>query len=391
MVPSVVIAGAGIGGLACALAFARRGASACVLERAEAFGAVGAGVQLGPNAVRVLRGLGVGEDILRPWWPEAASVRDGRTGRVRLRVPLGDAGERRWGAPYLAAHRADLHEALRAACAAAGVTVRAGAAVTGYEQGALLTEDGPVAGELIVGADGARSVIRARMGAPAPRYTGDAAWRALVRADGLPEGFVGGALPAEAVSWTGPGRHLVTYAVRGGSLVNVVAVTARAWTEEGWSVPGDPSELRAAFAGWHPAVTTLLGAAEAVSLWGLFARPPLPSWSDGAVTLLGDAAHPMLPYLAQGASMALEDAWVLAERVTRLGVAPGLRAYEAARRPRTARLVRQSQENRAMFHGGAGLTGALGAAKMRAARLVPQAALARLDAIYGADVTASAT
>ena len=391
MTRTALISGAGVGGLTAALALARRGWSVRVLERAEAFGEVGAGIQQSPNAMRVHQALGTAGALRAvSFAPEAATIRDGRTGRALVRVPLGAPAEARYGAPYLHCHRADLHGVLAAACEAAGVTVETGAVVTGYEPGALLTADGARGADLIVGADGARSVIRAQMGAPAPHYTGDAAWRALVPREALPHGFLGGTLPTETVSWTGPGRHVVTYAVREGTLVNLVAVTERGWTEEGWSVAGQPEELRAAFASFAAPVRTLLEAAEAVSLWGLFARPPLPRWSDAAVTLLGDAAHPMLPYLAQGASMALEDAWVLAERVARLGVPAGLRAYEAARRPRTARLVRQSQENRAMFHGGPGLSSALGTAKMRAARLVPQAALARLDGIYGADVTASA-
>ena len=379
-----IVCGAGIGGLAAALALARGGAQVRVYERAGSLGEVGAGVQIGPNAVRALGYLGIDAQTLCPWRPAAASIRDGRTGRARLRVPLGETAASRWGAPYLTVHRADLHAALSAAAAAAGAEVTLGASAERYREGDLvLTGGGAVTAELIVGSDGARSVVARDLGAPPPRFTGTAAWRALIPAASLPEGFLGDALPNETVSWTGRGRHLVTYAVRGGALVNLVAVIEHmGWTEESWTTAGDPAAMRTAFSGWYPPLDELLARVEETYLWGLFDRQPLARWTDGRAVVLGDAAHPMLPFLAQGASMALEDAVVLARAIAAYGVPRGLSAFEAVRRPRTARLQRQSAENRTLFHGGG-----LGPAKLRAASLMPAAALARLDRIYATDVT----
>ena len=379
-----IVCGAGIGGLAAALALARGGARVRVFERAAFLGEAGAGVQIGPNAVRALAYLGIDAETLRPWRPAAASIRDGRTGRARLRVPLGEKAAARWGAPYLTVHRADLHTALWTAARAAGAELIVGTGAERYDEGHLLLPGrDAVTADLIVGADGARSVVARDLGAPPPRFTGTAAWRALIPAERLPEGFLGDALPKETVSWTGRGRHLVTYAVRGGALVNLVAVIERTgWTGESWTTEGDPEALRGAFVGWHPPLGELLACVEKTYLWGLFDRQPLARWTDGRAVLLGDAAHPMLPFLAQGASMALEDAVVLARAVGSYGVPRGLSAYVKARCPRTARLQRQSAENRTLFHGGG-----LGPAKLRAAGLMPAAALARLDRIYAADVT----
>ena len=168
-------------------------------------------------------------------------------------------------------------------------------------------------GDMVVGADGIRSDLRGVVSpAEAPRFTGQVAWRGLVPAEALPEGTVA---PTVTV-WTGPGRHVVTYRVRGGRLVNFIAVLERAeWAAEGWSVPGDPDELRAAFAGWAKPVTGLLTAVGDCFLWGLFDRPEQVRWTRERIALIGDAAHPMLPFLAQGAAMALEDGAVLLRHV----------------------------------------------------------------------------
>jgi salicylate hydroxylase len=382
-----VVVGAGIGGLAAALALSQRGVEVTVLERSPVFGEVGAGLQLSPNAGHVLRALGVLEAARdAAFAPEAASIRDGRSGAVRMRQPLGTLAEARWGAPYLNLHRADLHGFLLSAAKKAGVVVQGGVRVLSYERhggaAVIVAELGRTRrADLLVAADGVRSAVRARMlGAEEPRYTGFAAWRAVVPAAALPS-----PLPPEAVSWIGRDRHLVTYYLRGNTLLNLVAVTRRAaWTEEGWSVPGDPDELRTAFGGWHPSVSSALSAVREAYLWGLFDRPSAPKWTDGPACLLGDAGHPMLPFMAQGAAMAIEDAWVLAAEVARGGpVAAALARYEARRRPRTTAVQAQAGANASLFHGRG-----LAPLKLAAARALPGLARARMDAVYGVDVTA---
>ncbi|HRO12361.1 FAD-dependent monooxygenase, partial [Amaricoccus sp.] len=242
--------------------------------------------------------------------------------------------------------------------------------------------------EIVVAADGVRSGLRVAAGlAAAPaRFTGHVAWRGLVPTAGLP---AEAAAPVTRVSM-GPGRHLVSYPLRGGSLVNIVAVEERrAWAEEGWTTPADPAELRRAFAGWGGTAGALLAAVEDCFLWGLFAHPPLPRWTAGRLALLGDACHPMLPFLAQGATMALEDAWVLAEALDAAAdPGAGLAAYAAARLPRATRVQRASARNGRIFHLGPGFGPPAHAALAAASALAPGWLAGRFDWLYGVDVTA---
>lgn len=398
-----LIAGGGIAGMAAALALARAGWEVELFEQAPALGEVGAGLQLGPNATRVLRWLGVLDAVApRAVRPEAAELRDGESGRLLFRLPLGAAAEARWGAPYLVAHRADLHSALRGAVQAAGARVVLGRRVTGYAarpEGAALhfEADAARSGALVIGADGIRSALREQLNGPeVPVFSGRVAWRGLVPAAALPSG----AAPVVTV-WAGPGRHVVTYPVRRGELVNFVAVEERAeWTAEGWSVPGEPARLRAAFAGWSEPVTTLLGAVRETFVWGLFQREAQIRWVNGCVALIGDAAHPMLPFLAQGAAMALEDVAVLAGQVAQAREAPeetrpgalaaSLLGYERLRWPRVRRVVERSEENGRLFHRRAGplATAALSlGGRLSAAQ--PGLAARAFDWLYGYDAVAA--
>jgi salicylate hydroxylase len=266
-------------------------------------------------------------------------------------MPLGAAAEARYGAPYVQIHRADLLEAVREAAAAAGAEIRLEAEVerAGDTRGgaALYTSAGAVEADMVVAADGVRSVLRREMTRARPRFAGHVAHRGLVEADRLPE-----ALRAlRGTVWMGPRRHLVTYPLRGRRLVNFVAVVEEdEWTAEGWREPGDPEALRAEFADWHGEVRSLLGAVTETFRWGLFGHPELPRWSQGRVVLLGDAAHPTLPFLAQGAGMALEDAVVLARALERHAPEEALAAYEAARKPRATRLQKAAARNGWRFH-----------------------------------------
>ena len=380
----ITVLGGGIAGLTAAIALSRRGARVTVLEQAEAIHEVGAGLQISPNGAAVLRALGLGDDLARIGLRgEAVSLRDYAAGREVLRLDLTRAA-----GPYYFVHRADLVEMLADAARAAGVKLRflqqiesvrvsAGGASLTTAQGAVINA------KLLVGADGLHSVVRGALnGVERPFFTGQVAWRALVPA--------GGGVAPEARVHMGPGRHLVCYPLRGGQLINLVAVQERAsWAEEGWHHRDDPANLRAAFADFGPEVQALLRQVEEVYLWGLFRHPVAPVWHRGAAAILGDAAHPTLPFLAQGANMALEDAWVLAAALAgHRETEEALAAYQAARRDRCARVVEAASRNARNYHlSFPPLRAAAHAALRLGGRLAPERMLGRFDWLYGHDVT----
>ncbi|OYX29531.1 MAG: hypothetical protein B7Y99_13020 [Caulobacterales bacterium 32-69-10] len=381
----IVLAGAGIGGLTAAIALAGR-AEVVVLEQAAALSEVGAGLQLGPNATRVLQRLGLGEGLdAIGFEPEAIVVRDAASGAQMLRQPLGDAARARWGAPYLHVHRSDLQRLLRGR-AMQTAELRLGARVEGLEQDAgrvslRLAGGETVKADAVIGCDGLRSVVRAALfGAGRPRFTGMSAWRGTVAADQLPAGLV----PPVAAIWTGRGRHFVHYYVRGGALVNFVGVVEGAdWTAESWTEQGDKADLARDFAGWPAPVAALIAAVPEAWRWALFDRPPLAAWSRGRATLLGDAAHPMLPSFAQGASQAIEDGEAVARHL--LGgadVVAALAAYQDERLARTTRVQALSRRNARLFHLGQAAR-VLFAGEAAVARLTGSDGPARFDWLYG--------
>jgi salicylate hydroxylase len=390
----IAVVGGGIGGVAAATALAQRGARVVLFEQAAALTEVGAGLQVSPNGVAVLEALGLGPAAGGvASVPEAVELRDHRAGRLVARVPLGASAVARYGRPYWQFHRADLLAVLAAGAAAAGVEFRLATRIAGVEArgaGVRLAVDGGAGhdSEIVVAADGLRSGLRvaAGLGTAPPRYTGHVAWRGLVEAARLPPE----ATVAAAVVTMGPGRHLVHYPLRGGRLVNFVAVEERAaWTAEGWMTADDPANLRRAFAGWGGAAGAILGAVEECFVWGLFDHAPLPRWTAGRLALLGDACHPMLPFLAQGATMSLEDAWVLAAALDRAAdPGDGLAAYAAARRSRTARVQRAAVRNGRVYHQRPGLRAPAQAALAAASALAPGFLAGRFDWLYGHDVTA---
>ncbi|MEP9380292.1 FAD-dependent monooxygenase [Aquabacter sp. CN5-332] len=349
---SAVIVGGGIGGLACAVALRRAGLSVSIVEQAPAFEEVGAGLQLSPNATRVLRDLGVlptlEENAIAP---EALEIRDGHSGRIIASCPYGPAAVR-LGAPFLVAHRADLHRVLAEAARALDCTFEMGARLEGMEASdgvavAVANRDGealPIQADILIGADGVRSTVRAQLGgSAAPVFAGRVAYRATIPA--IAEGR-----PAVRL-YLGPEAHLVTYPVRGGATVNIVAVVKADRPVTRWSEPGEASAVHAAFAMWAEEVQALLAGAPEFRCWGLYDLDPLPRWGAGRATLLGDAAHAMLPFLAQGAAQAIEDAAALAAALAQGPSAEAaLRAYEAARRPRTARIQREARTSGAIYH-----------------------------------------
>lgn len=388
----IAVVGAGIGGLSAALALAQRGAQVTVYETAPALGEVGAGLQVGPNSVAVLEALGLrdaAEAVAS--LPEAIELRDGLTGRRVARLPLGAACAARYGRPYWQFHRADLLAVLTRGAAEAGVTVRTGVTVAGMAETPAgvrldLGDGGYASAEVVIGAFGVRSGLRRDLfGGGEARFAGHVAWRGLVPAERAPPGL----FPNAACVSMGPGRHVVTYPLRGGTLWNFVAVEERAaWTAEGWTTPDDPAALRRAFAGWSTEVTTLLGAVDETFLWGLFDHAPLPAWVRGRVALLGDACHPMLPFLAQGAAMALEDAWVLAAALAAAPDLPtGLMAYEDRRKARATRVQQAAARNGRVYHLRTPLLrGAVHAGLRAASAIAPGVLLGRFDWLYGANV-----
>ncbi len=373
----ITILGAGIAGLAAATALAQRGASVTVLEQASELGEVGAGLQISPNGVAVLGALGLRERAaMLANTPEAVSLRDMASGREVARLAMGATAVSRWGRPYWQFHRADLLGLLAMGAREAGVTVRLGQRVD-----SIADIDG-----LVIAADGVRSGVRADVfgGQPA-EFTGQVAWRGLI-----PAGAVPGKIANAATVYMGPGRHLVTYPLRGGSMINFVAVEERKdWAEEGWNIPDTPENLRAAFADSAPEVRGLLKRVEETFLWGLFSHPWLPEWHKDNVALIGDACHPMLPFLAQGAVMALEDAWVLARELDTRGIAAGLVEYERLRKPRATRVQKAAATNATAYHLRPGpLRGAAHLGLSMVSNLAPSALLGKYDWLYGVDVTA---
>lgn len=357
---SAIVVGGGIGGLTAALALASKGVRVTLLEQARELGEVGAGIQLSPNATRVLFALGLAPALdAIAFRPQAVEARTWKLGICVSRVPLGDAVVREFGLPYLHVHRADLVDVLaRAVAARCEIALRLGATYSGSESGArgaavVLASGETLRADLVVGADGIHSAVRASsFGPEQPRFTGNVAWRGLVPASAVAHADV----RAVAALWMGPGAHFVHYYVRAGALVNFVAVVERSdWQDESWRARGEKPELLRDFAGWHPTVRAILSQADpnACFRWALFDRDPLPRWSRGAVTLLGDACHPTLPFMAQGACMAIEDAAVLAECVAAADaseIPAALARYEALRRARTAGVQLGSRRNSALYH-----------------------------------------
>jgi 2-polyprenyl-6-methoxyphenol hydroxylase-like FAD-dependent oxidoreductase len=352
----VAVVGAGIGGLATAIALRRQGADVVVYEQASQIRAVGAGIAVGANGSRLLRRLGIDARVARvAVRPARVEFRHWRSGRILASHLLAEAYEERFGAPLWTIQRGDLQRALLDEYGDGPLMLsRRCTEVTEEADGVRLRfADGCEAeADVVVGADGVHSAVRARVFGPDEAiFSKTSAYRALVPMDAL-------AHLAELSDpvlwlWFGPGRHFVAYPVAGGRLLNFLAVVPdEQWTIESWTTRGDPGEARAAFAGWHPFVTEILAATGPIGRWALYDRDPLRRWSTSRVTLLGDAAHSMLPHHGQGANQALEDAVVLARLLggaSPLQTGGALRRYESLRRVRTRQLQAGSRRNANCF------------------------------------------
>ncbi len=348
---SVAVIGAGMGGLATAAALSRAGVDVKVYEQAAKFNRLGAGIQIGCNAMKVMRAWDL-EPVLRreAFYPRSWNNKEYNTGEVRFDMVFGPSAEERYGAPYLLGHRGDLHSALASAVPASalhldhklvGIEQRADRSVAlSFANGQTATVDA------VVASDGVHSFVKEKLfGRGEPNFTGRIAYRTV-----FPASLLNGYEIDDCTKWWGPDRHIVIYYVKP-DRSEVYFVTSQpepGFTVESWSAMGDVHELRAAFADFHPQVRHVLESCPSVHKWALIDRDPQPRWSDGNVTLLGDACHPMTPYMAQGAAMAIEDAAVLSrclKGVDRDGVSDAFRRFEATRKPPTSRVQLNSRAN----------------------------------------------
>jgi len=364
--PHVEIIGGGIAGLTAALAYAKQGASVCVSERAQVLTEVGAGLQITPNAGRALVALGVWDALVaRGIVAQAVVPTDGVSGRAVTRFDLSQQSPH-----YLFVHRATLIDVLAEAASEAGVVVKLGQ---------VPDLDNLPPHDLLIGAEGLRSGVRARLnGAADPFFAGQVAWRAIVPQEAA----------SEARIWMMPHQHVVTYPLTGGRL-NIVAVQEQsAWAAEGWSHADDPGNLRAAFASAAPELRDILDKVEHVNLWGLFRHPVAATWVGGKAAIIGDAAHPTLPFLAQGANLAIEDAYVLARSCCDFGMRNGLQSFEKERKSRVMRAIAAANANARNYHL-SGVQRAVAFAGLKVLGAVaPNAFLNRLSWLYDHDVTA---
>jgi len=388
-----LIAGAGIGGLTVALCLAQRGWRVTLLERAPVLEEAGAGLQLSPNASRILKTLGVlprldGAALA----PEAIAIRRGQTASRLASLDLRQT-ENQWGIPYLLALRCDLQRALIEAVSAlpdihlltnhavAGFGIESGRVKLAARHG-LLTSS--FEADCLIGADGIRSFVRSRLLGTSDdlAFSGYEAWRALAPTESLPLDL----RKPETNLWLGPDAHVVHYPLRQEKITNIAVIIGKAKEPErgttGWSNKGDPRIIAQRFKDWHPLLRKVIAAPEDWLYWPLYERPPLANLSSGPVALLGDAAHPMLPFLAQGAAQSIEDAATLAQCMeTDSNVETAFAAYSAKRLPRATKVQQASKQQGRIYHlaGAPALARDIGMRLMGAKRL-----LARNDWIYQA-------
>jgi salicylate hydroxylase len=355
--PTVAVVGAGIAGLTTSLALARQGIPVTVVERRTGFSEVGAGLQLSPNASRILLGLGLGPALRRiATEPQRVVIRSVRSGRILGEVALGPLMHELFGAPYWVVHRADLQTVLLDAVRAQpGIRLVVGRAVDSLHEGGadvtlgLSTASGAretLTADAVIGADGIWSSVRPLLGeVDEPRFQGYVAWRATVPRAEVPGEFAGN----ETGLWLGRDRHVVHYPLAGGRMVNLVAIERRSEPVEGWAAPGDRADLLSRFGGADGGLRSLLTNPDRWLLWSLFDRPA-GRIAKGRVALAGDAAHPVLPFLAQGAALAVEDAAALAAALRESAPVKAFEAYEAQRSGRIRRVQQHARRNGRIYH-----------------------------------------
>jgi salicylate hydroxylase len=362
---TIFVAGAGIGGLTASLALAAQGFRVVVLEKAARLEEIGAGLQLSPNASRVLVDLGLQPRLgSRAVTPDAISLMSARSGGEVARLPIGEVAALSAGSPYWVMHRADLQAALQAhvndnpdielrlGCQFEDAAPHAKGLTVVQRSGMARSQELAVA---LIGADGIWSTVRQHLFPEVqPKFSGLIAWRGTLEATQLPREYAS----RRVQIWMGPNGHLVAYPISGARQMNIVAVVPGTWNRPGWSAPADGNELRQIFASprWPGPARMTIGAVDGWKKFALFTVPDGGDWTKGAIALLGDAAHAMLPFAAQGAGMAIEDAAVLAKCLgegdaeTPAGITAALRRYAKLRRARVARVARTAQRNGAIYH-----------------------------------------
>ncbi|PTW61660.1 salicylate hydroxylase [Breoghania corrubedonensis] len=352
----IVVAGGGIGGLTAALALERVGFSVLVLERSDKLGEVGAGIQISPNAWRVLDELGaIPATEAAMVYPEATRIGSARAGGIVGRVPFGETARHRYGAPYAVIHRGDLHAGLaETARSRPGIEIHLGMAVADAQE----DEDGITVeiqgsegvssyrAEALIAADGVWSTVRRRLlRLPSADYSGRVAFRATVPVEAAPD------LASFTGLWMGEKSHLVHYPISAGREINLVAIVESDWHEETWSAPAERDEVLGYFKDWPQEPRRLLEHPHNWLKWALCDIGPGAIWAEGRIALLGDAAHAMLPFMAQGGAMAIEDAYVVARCLANdPDVDEALLAYERARKDRVERVMRTARDNARTYH-----------------------------------------
>lgn len=380
----IIIVGAGIGGLTAALALHHFGLRARVIEQAPELAEVGAGIQISPNGFYVLDALGLADD-LDAVAVAACGVRlhDYHNGAQVAHLDL-----LRFGAPvgYRFFHRADLLAVLARACTARGISITTGCALDRIrnDRGQIDTSLGPASASLVIGADGIHSKTRSYIlgQVTPPPFTGQVAWRAVV-----PNTI---SHPNEAWIHMGPHRHIVSYPIRGGEVLNLVMVQEQSsWARDGWNVAEDPAVVQKTFCDFGGPIAAALETLDTVHKWGLFRHPVAPTWHRNRLVMLGDAAHPTLPFMAQGAVQAIEDAWALAASLAKHDDQDtALAAYQSLRLPRVRRVVNAASRNAWKYHLAFGplRTGAHMALRLMNAAM-PAAMVRQFDWVYNYDVT----
>lgn len=353
---NVIIVGAGIGGLVSALCLDAKGHKVKIYEQAEILSELGAGIQLSPNATKVLNYLGLFKD-LEPYIfePNSFQFLNFSTGKVISERKLGEAIKKDFNSPNYDIHRADLQRVLLNKIKVKNIDIHSNMKVTNVgnkKNSAFIEVDGKeIQADLVIGADGIHSKVSDSLfGKKEIIYTGNVAWRMLIPVEILPENLI---LPDTTV-WLGPNKHFVTYHVNGGKNLNCVCLVEQdGWFNESWSEKGEIEELKKAYKGWNRTIETLLQHADPNSLykWALHDRLPMKQWSKGRIIVLGDAAHPMLPFLAQGAAMAIEDGAVLANCIDNFDeVEEALKYFEKIRKPRTSYVQSAARRNAKVLH-----------------------------------------
>jgi salicylate hydroxylase len=352
----VAMIGAGIGGLTAAAALRRFGIDVEVFEQAPQLGEVGAGLQIGPNAVKVIKALGLEDELLKTASEPTNIVSlDWKDASLRFREPLKSISQQEYGARYLTAHRADLHRLLQGLVPESRVHLNTSLTeVRTTSSGAVASfaNGHEVECDVLVGADGIHSVVRASLFGKAPaRFTNQICWRAQIPMDDVPTRVgPGGSVHlehGEYSGWIGPTGHVICYPIRAGKFLNIFAGrVSETWVDESWVTPSTNEELLEAYSGWNDALLGMLRKADRCFKWGIYDRDPLQHWVSGRAALLGDAAHPMMPTLAQGAAISIEDGYAFARNLAAADgdAVLGLAAYERERVPRASAVQLQARD-----------------------------------------------